>query len=68
MGNIIIWPTHVSTFIYNTLQVKYIADIVVIKVHKQDLIYRLQKDQQILKEVVDVLLIPSKFSTPTFFT
>jgi hypothetical protein len=29
--------------------------------------YRLQKDQQMLKEAVDVLLIRSKFSTPTFF-
>jgi hypothetical protein len=29
--------------------------------------YRLQKDQQMLKEVVDVLLMRSKFSTPTCF-
>jgi hypothetical protein len=29
--------------------------------------YRLQKDQQMLKEVVDFLLICSKFSTPTCF-
>jgi hypothetical protein len=29
--------------------------------------YRLQKDQQMLKEVVDVLLIRSKFSTLTYF-
>jgi hypothetical protein len=29
--------------------------------------YRLKKDQQMLKEAVDVLLIRSKFSTPTYF-
>jgi hypothetical protein len=29
--------------------------------------YRLQKDQQMIKEMVDVLLIRSKFSTPTCF-
>jgi hypothetical protein len=30
-------------------------------------VFCLQKDQQMLKEVVDVLLIRSKFSTPTCF-
>jgi hypothetical protein len=40
---------------------------IILMVEPSILQYRLQKDQQMLKEVVDFLLIRSKFSTPACF-
>jgi hypothetical protein len=43
------------------------TDSIILMVEPSILQYRLQKDQQMLKEVVDVLLTRSKFFTPTYF-
>jgi hypothetical protein len=67
-----IWRGQHSNKWMNSVQCKYKQEDtniiqIILKVGPTILQYSLQKDQQMLKKAVDVLLIHSKFSTPTCF-